>query len=88
MAVLKTAEQEVEVADGSDALVAAEQLGLPFACREGACRVCQVEVLEGMDNLTPLTENEMEVGIEDNYRLLCQCKINRGTVKVFLDPYL
>ncbi len=87
MAVVKLDDLEVEVADGSDAQIAAEQLGVPFACCEGVCRVCEVEVIDGMNNLNPVTEEELNVGLEDNSRLMCRCKINSGTVTILLDTY-
>eukprot|EP00967_Tisochrysis_lutea_P088843 scaffold126242_cov33-Tisochrysis_lutea.AAC.2 len=49
----------------------------------GNCLTCQVEVLEGMENLSPRTaaEDKMLKKRPDNYRLACQTIVN-GDVKV------
>ncbi|HIH13599.1 TPA: 2Fe-2S iron-sulfur cluster binding domain-containing protein, partial [Candidatus Woesearchaeota archaeon] len=53
MAILKTAEKQVELADGSPILDAAKELGVPFGCHSGICGTCHIEVEEGMENLAP-----------------------------------
>ena len=75
-------EKEQEVADGHPIRPALEDMGVPFACTDGICGVCQVEVLEGEDNLTELTEQEAIMGMDKKSRLACQCKIKKGEVKV------
>lgn len=57
-----------------------------FGCRSASCATCLIEVTEGMDNLTPRTEEEevlLEIVAEDNAqaRLACQCVVN-GPVTV------
>jgi len=44
----------------------------------GQCNSCQVEVLEGMENLSPPTDAEAKMLRKkpDNYRLACQCVVD------------
>jgi len=73
----------VEVKDGAEIQEACEEAGIPFACTEGVCGTCVIEVEEGMENLSPFTEAEEDfLGELDEERLACQCKINSGCVKV------
>ena len=51
----------------------AEAMGIdvPTSCRkQGKCKECMVEVVEGMDVLSPLTEPEQH--LKGNFRLSCQ----------------
>lgn len=82
MAILKTDSKEIEVPDGSPTMNAAEELGVPFGCRQGVCGTCKVEVVEGMENLEPKNDRELELNLDGNYRSMCQCKIKSGTVKI------
>ena len=77
--------QEVELKDGSEIGEACESAGVPFACGSaGICGSCMVEVVEGMENLSEMTEAEKAfIGEDDSdNRLACQCKILRKTVKI------
>jgi len=53
----------------------------------GQCLTCQVEVLEGMENLSPRTAAEDKILKKKpaNYRLACQVFVN-GNVKVQVPP--
>lgn len=84
MAILKDDEKEIEVKDNDYAIDAAEELGVAFGCQDGRCGSCRVEIVEGMENLSELTQNELDAGIttEEPYRFLCQCKIKSGLVKI------
>jgi ferredoxin len=82
MATIKTENKEVNVNDGDSIIKACEELGVPFDCKVGACGVCKIDVVEGFDNLTPLTEEEKIMGMEGQGRLACQCKIKQGIVKI------
>lgn len=84
MAILKTENEQVEVADGEALMDAAEKLGVPFSCRAGVCGTCKVTIVEGSENLEPKTENEKALGLEDNERCMCQSKIKSGTVVIKL----
>jgi ferredoxin len=76
-------EDEIEIADGQPIKDACEEAGIPFACEEGICGTCVIEVEEGMENLSDFTEEEEDfIGDEGAERLACQCKIKGGCVKV------
>lgn len=76
-------ESEVELEDGSAIKEICEEEGIPFACEEGVCGTCVIEIEEGMENLSEFTEEEQDfLGELDNERLACQCKIKSGCVKV------
>jgi len=68
-----------------------EEAGVPFACEEGICGTCIIEVMEGDDNLSDYNQEEEDFlgqkpqsrkagqGVE---RLACQCKVRSpGEVK-------
>lgn len=60
-----------------------EQAGVPFACTEGVCGTCVIEVSEGMENLSEFTQEEEDfLGDLDTERLACQCKIKQGKVSI------
>jgi len=68
--------------DGSSIAEACEELGVILGCQDGMCGVCQIEVLEGVQNLSPLTKAEKELMMDKKHRLACQCKIKKGAIKV------
>lgn len=75
--------EEAEIPDGAPIAEACEEAGVPFACTEGVCGTCVIEVAEGMDNLSEFTQEEQDfLGELDNERLACQCKIKGGCVKI------
>jgi len=77
-----TGEEKV-LEDGSPIAEVCEEAGVPFACTEGVCGTCVIEVTEGMENLSEFTEEEEDfLGDLDNERLACQCKIKGGRVKI------
>ncbi len=60
-----------------------EEAGVPFACTEGVCGTCVIEVIEGMQHLSDFTQEEKDfLGDQDRERLACQCKIKGGCVKI------
>jgi len=77
-------ELDVKDNDNDDLVDKAEELGIPFGCIDGRCGSCRVEVTEGMDKLSERTKNELDMGLDEseNYRLICQCKIKSGVVKI------
>ena len=76
--------REVLDSDTDDLIDKAEELGVAFGCTDGRCGSCRVEVVSGMDNLSERTQNEMDMGLssDEPHRLVCQCKISSGVVKV------
>lgn len=76
-------EEEEEVPDGSPLKEFCEKAGVPFACEEGICGTCVIEIEEGAENLSEFTQEEIDfLGEEDKERLACQCKIKKGCVKI------
>ncbi len=51
-----------------------------FSCRAGACGLCGVEVVEGEENLSPISSIEEKtcarVWHGRKVRLACQCEVN------------
>ena len=75
--------EEAELPDGSSLTETCEQAGVPFACTEGVCGTCVIEVTEGMENLSDFNQAEADfLGDLDRERLACQCKIKGGCVKI------
>ena len=75
--------EDLDLPDGSEIKEACQERGVPFACSEGLCGSCIIEVIEGMDNLTEPTQAEKDfLGEIENERLACQCKIKKGNVKI------
>lgn len=77
-------DEEKQLPDDSKIAEACEEAGVPFACTEGVCGTCVIEVVEGKENLTAPTQEERDflgddVGCE---RLACQCRIKHGRVVV------
>jgi len=77
-----------EVPSGKRLLEFCQSNGVPidFGCTVGSCGTCRVEVLSGMANLSPITDDEQET-IEmctdtQNVRLTCQCTMLGGDVTV------
>jgi ferredoxin len=77
-------DEEHELEDGSPIAECCEEGGVPFACTEGVCGTCVIEVKEGFENLSEPTQEEEDFlgeGTLDE-RLACQCKIKCGDVKI------
>jgi len=74
--------KEIEVQKGTTLTQAAEDAGasIPFSCKAGVCMSCLVNVLNGAENLGPMTDNEKATlegfGAKPNQRLACQCVVN------------
>lgn len=81
--IFEDTEEECDLADGSSIAEVCEQAGVPFACTEGVCGTCVIEVTEGMNNLSDFNQAEADfLGDLDRERLACQCKIKGGCVKI------
>ena len=75
--------EERDLAEGECLHEACEEAGVPFACTEGVCGTCVIEVTEGMENLSEFTQEEKDfLGDQDRERLACQCKMKGGCVKI------
>ena len=77
-------EDAVEVPEGEAIKPACEEAGIPFACEEGLCGTCVIEVEGGMDQLSDYTQEERDfLGDQGCERLACQCKMKgKGTVRI------
>ncbi len=73
---------EHEIPDGGPIAEICEKSGVPFSCNSGVCGTCQISVLEGAQNLSKLNQEELDLGMDENNRLACQCVITGGIVKV------
>jgi len=82
MAKLIIDNEEHEIPNGCRIDAVCEGAGIPFSCNSGVCGTCQIEVLEGAENLGDLNDEENELGMDRNNRLSCQCSIKSGTVKI------
>jgi ferredoxin len=81
--IFEQTNEDADLPDGSSLVETCEQAGIPFACTEGVCGTCVIEVTEGMENLSPFNEAESDfLGEMDRERLACQCKILGGCVKI------
>ena len=72
--------QSIEARGGTSLFDYAEQLGVdvPTSCRkQGKCKECMVEVIEGMSALSPLAEPERH--LKGNFRLSCQTYVTAGS---------
>lgn len=86
MAKLKfeTTGEEVDLPDESPIQEVCEEAGIPFACTEGVCGTCVIEIREGGENLSDPTQEEIDFLGDDpqDERLACQCKIKHGEVTI------
>ena len=80
--------EEVVLEEGSELQEACEEAGVPFACTEGVCGTCVIEVEESSrQNLSEPTQEEIDflgddVAESGEERLACQCQIKKGIVKI------
>ncbi|MDP2654079.1 MAG: 2Fe-2S iron-sulfur cluster-binding protein [Candidatus Omnitrophota bacterium] len=73
---------EHEIPDNTQIAEVCEKAGIPFSCNSGVCGTCQIEILEGADNIGELNQEELDLGMDRNHRLSCQCVLKSGVVKV------
>lgn len=82
--IFDDSQEEVELKDGESIAQVCEEAGVPFACTEGVCGTCVIQIKTGKENLSPPTQEEEDFlgeGTIDE-RLACQCKINQGCVRI------
>ena len=68
---------------GASIFELAEQVGVnvPTSCRkQGKCRECLVEVVEGMDRLTPRGPEENY--LKEGFRLSCRARVIDGSGEI------
>ncbi len=73
---------EYDAQDGKQIDDICQKAGIPFSCNSGVCGTCQIEIIEGADNLGELNQEEQDLGMDRNNRLGCQCSIKSGIVKI------
>ncbi|MDE3056120.1 MAG: (2Fe-2S)-binding protein [Verrucomicrobiota bacterium] len=77
--------EEFDLPENSPIMETCEQSGVPFACTEGVCGTCVVEVTSGMENLSEFNQAEADfLGECHRERLACQCRILKGLVHLKL----
>lgn len=77
--------EEFDLKDGSSIAEACESAGVPFACTEGVCGTCIIQVIDGHENLSELSDAEKDfLGDDENSseRLACQCCIQKNCAKI------
>lgn len=76
--------EEIELPEDSPIAEACEEAGVPFACTEGVCGTCVIEIKDGKENLSnPTREEEDFLGSNPcDERLACQCRIKKGIVRI------
>ena len=82
MAIIILNDEEITVPDGEKIVDYIEEAGVPIGCSNGVCGTCEIEIESGMENFNEATEEEVDLGMEGNKRLGCQCTISGGTVKM------
>lgn len=82
MAQIILNDDTIEIPNGEKIVNYIEEAGVPIGCSNGVCGTCEVEVLEGMENLSVRNQEEEDLGMEGNRRLGCQCMILGGSVKL------
>jgi ferredoxin len=82
MAIIAMNEKEKEVDENIPLQAPCEELGIPFGCKNGLCRTCEIIVEEGMENLSAVTEQEKVHELPEQNRLACQCSLTSGKIKV------
>ena len=73
---------EHEIPNGTPLAEICEKSGVPFSCNSGVCGTCQIEILEGPENLGELNQEEKDLAMDRTHRLACQCSILQGMVNV------
>ena len=77
-------QQHIDVEPGPSLFECAESMGVyvPTSClKQGKCKECLVEVMEGMECLSPKAAEEKH--LKDNFRLSCRSRIikDSGTIR-------
>lgn len=84
---ITTDNKTIDVADGYALIDMCDDhdTSILFGCRDGACGACMVRVLDGVENLSPMQDDERDfletMAAEPDERLACQCRV-RGDVRL------
>lgn len=68
---------ELQIQSGENMLTAAldRDVDLDYSCQDGGCDTCTVKVLQGMENISPVRDEERDMldddEIEEGHRLSC-----------------
>lgn len=86
MAQVKRGFRTLQTPDSKQIIDVCEELGIEFTCQDGTCGQCKTKIISGMENLSNRTDKEKaykeDFGMENDSRLLCQCKIKSGLVEI------
>lgn len=88
MAKLTFSEQDLtlQLKEGTELirlLYLENKIPLRFGCCEGKCGTCTIKVLQGKENLSPLTKQEKQTLSKkqlETHRLACQCALTGDVV--------
>ena len=81
MAKLTVGDQDFHIKNGSGIIDECTKADIPFGCQDGMCGTCVIDVLDGKENLGDLTQEEKDLGLNEEKRLACQCKV-KGDAKI------
>ena len=82
MATLQFKDKQVETPDNESIQLASQEADIPFGCRSGLCRTCEVIIDDGEENLSKLNKLEEQVDLPPKHRLACQCVAKKGIIKL------
>ncbi len=82
MAQLIIDDHVYDLPDGSYVRPACEKAGVVFDCNAGVCGSCVIHVTKGAENLSELSKEERDLGMDKEKRLACQAVIKQGDVEV------
>ena len=78
----QASQEEIDIEDDGAIAEVCEEAGVPFACTEGVCGTCVIEVVDGAGNLSEPSQEEVDFLGDDcsEERLACQCTMKGGSV--------
>ena len=84
MPTIKSRSRQIDAIAGGS-MESAADLGVLFGCHSGVCGKCATNVVSGLNNLSDPTDEETAMDLDPERRLMCQSRINKGTVQLDLD---
>jgi len=85
-------ELEVDVPEGGSLVDVCDEYEapVPFSCRSASCGTCRIDVLEGLDELEPPSDEEADVlrvfADPPTRRLACSAKLRAGPGLIVVRP--